>query len=342
MHETFNLVDADQNKPTTWSVMNKGIEETVALSLLSPAKGATLITAIGDYGGFVHYDLDKPVPEGNFMNPHFGNTDVIINAALNPDVMVRVGEGSTQVGGGNIGYSTNGGKTWQSTKNTPQPDSKRGTLCVSASGQTWIWTPANSTPYRTNNHGESWQKVNGLLDNTPVIADPINAAKFYALSLFDGKLFESNDSGNSFQQHELKLPNELPKKGKRGDNRGQQDHLYTTPGKESDFWIPAYDGLYHTDNINKTFAKVNDVQEIHAFSFGKAAPGKSYPALYLAGTINEVDGIFRSDDQGKNWLRINDDNHRWGLILQITSDFKTYGRVYVGTHGRGIFYGDLR
>jgi hypothetical protein len=39
-------------------------------------------------------------------------------------------------------------------------------------------------------------------------------------------------------------------------------------------------------------------------------------------------------------VRINDDQHQWGLVLQITGDPKLYGRVYVGAHGRGIFYGD--
>ncbi len=58
-YETFNLTDVDSGKPTRWSVMSTGIEETVALELLSPPRGAPLLTAIGDYGGFVHWDLDK-------------------------------------------------------------------------------------------------------------------------------------------------------------------------------------------------------------------------------------------------------------------------------------------
>jgi len=49
---------------------------------------------------------------------------------------------------------------------------------------------------------------------------------------------------------------------------------------------------------------------------------------------------FRSDDAAHNWVRINDDDHQWGLVLLITGDPKQYGRVYVGTHGRGTLYGD--
>ena len=74
--------------------------------------------------------------------------------------------------------------------------------------------------------------------------------------------------------------------------------------------------------------------------FGKAAPGNDYPALYMIGKVNGIRGIFRSDNAGKSWIRINNDQHQWGLLLHITGDPKKYGRVYVGTHGRGILYGD--
>jgi hypothetical protein len=66
------------------------------------------------------------------------------------------------------------------------------------------------------------------------------------------------------------------------------------------------------------------------------------PALYLVGTVDGVRGIFRSDDFAVTWLRINDDRHQWGLLMHITGDPKKYGRVYVGTHGRGTIYGDPR
>jgi hypothetical protein len=128
----------------------------------------------------------------------------------------------------------------------------------------------------------------------------------------------------------------------RFDNRGGQDQIYAALGREGDLWIAAYEGLFRTVDGGKTFAHLPHVQQIHAFGFGKAAPKSDYPALYLVGVVDGLRGIFRSDDTGQSWVRINDDQHRWGLVLQITGDPRIYGRVYVGTHGRGTFYGQPR
>ncbi len=145
-HECFNLTAMDAGKPVVWSVMSTGIEETVPLDLLSPPAGAHLVTAIGDYGGFVHWDLDKPASEGNFINPHFGNTDGLACAELKPEIIVRVGIESHQRNGGhNIGYSIDMGRTWQPTASMPTEKSSHGHIAVSAYGESWIWTPRLST-----------------------------------------------------------------------------------------------------------------------------------------------------------------------------------------------------
>ena len=342
-YETFDLSDADAGKPTHWSVMSKGIEETVALELISPPQGPRLVSAIGDYGGFVHEDLDKPSPEGNFTNPSFGNTTGVAFAQNDPNVIVRVG---TAAGGqnpnrANIGYSLNGGKTWQPPAATPQPDSASGHVAVSADGKAWVWTPDRSAPAVTRDHGATWTVCTGLPDNTRVIADPVNPQKFYGLDLFGGKLFVSLDAGATFTAQTLDLPGGLPQPGgDRFDARGGQDRLYAGPGKEADLWVAAFDGLYRSPDAGKTFVKLPAVQHLHAFGFGKGAPGHAEPALYLVGMVGGLQGVFRSDDAGQSWKRINDDQHQWGLVLQITGDPRLYGRVYVGTHGRGTVYGD--
>lgn len=340
-YETFDLSNADRGRPTHWSVMTRGVEETVALQLLSPPRGAHLITAIGDYGGFVHWNLDASPPEGNFDHPHFGNCTGVACGSLKPEVVVRVGRASGNRGGGNIGYSLDAGRTWQPTPATPRPSSNSGRIAVSSDGQTWIWTVSGSA-FRTTDRGATWTECSGLPANpTAVIADPLDPNLFYSLALFDGKLYTSNDGGTSFAARTFDLPGGLPRRGgDRFDARGGQDQLYATPGLTGDLWIAAFDGLYRSTDSGATFARVEGVEQIHAFGFGKGLA--SFPALYLVGTVRGVRGVFRSTDAGASWARINDYKHQWGLILQVSGDPRIFGRVYVGCHGRGVLYGDAK
>ena len=345
-YETFNLSAIDSGKPGKWSVMTTGIEETVALDLLSPPEGAHLLTAIGDYGGFVHEDLDKPAPGGNYDRPRFGNTTGLAGAVNSPETIVRVGRAAGN-SGGNIAYSMDGGRTWQPTASEP-PGASLGSVAVSSDGASWVWTPERGAVYYTGDFGGRWRKSAGIPANTRVTADPINPRRFYGLALFDGKMFVSMDGAATFTDQPLTLPDGLPTRGgtygndrsDRGDDRGGQDRIYATPGKEGDLWLAAFNGLYHSDNSGLTFARLGHVEQIHGFGFGQAAPGTTAATLYLIGVVDGVRGVFRSTNTAKSWVRINDDPHQWGLLLQIAVDPKQFGRVFVGTHGRGVFYGD--
>jgi hypothetical protein len=187
------------------------------------------------------------------------------------------------------------------------------------------------------------------MTNTRVVADPQDPHFFYAFSLFERKIYRSSDAAARFTAGNFTLQNApAPNHAARGDVRGGQDHIYATPGRSGDLWIAAFDGLWRAASLAMhdptgavDFARLPGVQQIQAFGFGKAAPGRTYPALYLAGTLQGQAGVFRSDDSARSWVRINDSRHQWGLILQIAGDPRLYGRVYVGTHGRGILYGDL-
>ena len=149
------------------------------------------------------------------------------------------------------------------------------------------------------------------------------------------------DSGRIFKEYPLILPEGLPEQNRnRGDTRGGQDRLYAAPGREGDLWIEAFDGLYHSVDSGNLFSKMKGVQEIHGFGFGRGTSESGYAALYLIGVVDDLRGIFRSDNIAESWTRINDDQHQWGLLLYITGDPRQYGRVYVGTHGRGIITGD--
>ncbi|MFT7776725.1 WD40/YVTN/BNR-like repeat-containing protein [Roseateles sp.] len=342
--ETLDLTQADSAKPTHWQVMSRGIEETVALALHSPTRGVPLVTAIGDYSGFVHADLDTAAP-GNPKPPFFGNTHDVTGAELAPEVVVRIGK--PRDGGSNLGYSLDGGTTWREPTTVPDSKSSDGFVAVSADGKSWVWTPRGGTPHVSHDRGDTWTAVKGLPAGTRVIADRVNPRRFHAMALFDDQLFASDDGGLTFSARPLALPDGPVTRAaagghnhsSRGDDRGGQDRLYATPGREGELWLAAFHGLYRSAS-GQSFQRQPAIAQIHAFGFGRGAPGASDPALYLVGTVSGRYGLFRSTDGAASWQRINDDAHQWGLILQVSGDPKLYGRVYVGTHGRGVLYGD--
>ncbi len=86
----------------------------------------------------------------------------------------------------------------------------------------------------------------------------------------------------------------------------------------------------------------NNICGADALGFGKAAPGKTFPAVYLLGTINQLHARYRSDDAGQTWIRIDDDQHQFATAdtPMIIGDPRIYGRVYITTGGRGVIYGD--
>jgi photosystem II stability/assembly factor-like uncharacterized protein len=363
--ETFNLTDLDAGKPTRWSIMAAGIEQTAELDMVSPTKGAHLLSAVGDYGGFVHWDLDKPAPEGASSPPVFNNTSGIACGESKPEVIVRVGVCSNHhLPGFNISYSLDSGKTWQppATQPATQPSAtgpqrggggpSNGDIAVSSDGATWVWIPRDCPAFFTTDKGATWTEAKGVPNNprpnnARIVADRVNPKKFYAMSLFEGKFFLSTDGAATFVEQPITLPDGLPRlEGARAAylsatfRNGGQDRLYITPGKEGDIWLAAFNGLYHSTDTGKTFARMDGVTELHGFGFGRAAPGASDPALYMIGVVNGQRGIFHSDDWARTWTRINDDQHQWGLVTQVTGDPKLYGRVYVGTFGRGFLYGD--
>jgi len=341
--ETHDLGAADNGRPTHWQVMSTGIEETVALALHSPTRGVPLVSAIGDYSGFVHTDLDVPA-DGNPKPPFLGNTNDVTGAELAPEVIVRVGrprEGTA------LGYSLDGGRSWQQPAALPDPRARDGSIAVSADGATWVWTPRGLLPHVSRDRGARWTPVSGLPPDTRVIADRVNARRFHAVSLSGNKLYASADAGVSFTERALDLPDGPVRASQpgdhnrtnRGDDRGGQDRLYAAPGREGELWLPAYHGLYHAAP-GQGLRRLPGVSQVHAFGFGRAAPGSDQATLYLVGTVHGQHGIYRSTDTAAQWLRINDDAHQWGLILQVSGDPKVFGRVYVGTHGRGVLYGD--
>ncbi|WP_141204860.1 RICIN domain-containing protein [Streptomyces griseorubiginosus] len=314
---------SDSGGTSHWAASGaRGLEETSLADAIAPPGGATVITSMGDQGGFRHDSLTE-VPSGRMKNPLMSSSTDIDFAQSKPSTMVRVGTGGDQDGA----YSTDGGRTWTGFAAEPVPSANMGHVALSADGSTIVWAESGQAPYRTTDKGAHWSKVSGLGTDAVVVADRSSANTFYSLS--GGKLYASTDGGATFAPRATGLPS---------------GRLTAVPGIEGDLWLAGGDrGLLHSTDGGRTFTTLSTVKSASALGFGKAKPGTGYQALYLIGTVDDVTGVFRSTDKGAGWLRINDDAHQWGAIGSlgiITGDPDTYGRVYIGTNGRGLQYGD--
>jgi photosystem II stability/assembly factor-like uncharacterized protein len=152
------------------------------------------------------------------------------------------------------------------------------------------------------------------------VADPVNPNKFYIYNSA-GSVLVSKDGGKSF-------------KSAGGDNAaytGGSKVMRAAPEKEGDLWIPLYKGgLARTKDGGESLEKIS------------AVPESKFPTIFIWGTVNGIVGIHRSTDEGKTWIRVNDDAHEYGGPANgqfVSGDMNTFGRVYMSTAGRGIVMG---
>jgi hypothetical protein len=315
-----DVTAADTRAATHWTFEDDGLEETVVQDLASPPTGAPLLSAVGDLGGFRHDNLDVSPPGGFFDNPVFTTTSSLDFAQGAPNIVARVGSSSGQPGA----YSTDGGTTWTPFLAAPTGSKGSGSIAVSADGTTFLWAPQAGTPSTSLDNGSTWTACAGLTAGVRVAADRVNALKFYASDR--NGTYVSSDSGANFVKT-------------AASPSGRPRPVF---GIEGDVWVATGSGLFHSQDSLATFAQVPLVNSATAVGFGMPAPGQSYPAVYLAGSVAGVWGVYRSDDLGATWQRIDDPQHQFGWINCLTGDPRQYGRVYLGTGGRGILYGDQR
>jgi photosystem II stability/assembly factor-like uncharacterized protein len=298
---------------------------------------------LGDIDGFRHDDLDQSPAEGTFSGQRYGNTEDLAFAGEKPNLIVRTGTGGGR-GTNRIihaSISKNGGKTWKTLASEPANNFGAGPIAISADGKTIVWTPRGGEPNYSVDQGTHWTVCAGLSSGVRVVADPLNPTQFYACDAREERVLISTNGAVSFTPTTAALPAAENFGGGFGGGGGSGAGLSATPGVEGDLWLAfRSNGLYHSTDAGATFTKLDTVQESFSLGFGKAAPGKKYPALFLIGNIGNLQALFRSDDEGKNWVCINDDQHQYGWVNHVTGDPRIYGRVYFATGGRGVIYGD--
>jgi hypothetical protein len=126
----------------------------------------------------------------------------------------------------------------------------------------------------------------------------------------------------------------------------QAASLVCAPGTLRDLWLALPDGLLRLAGLDRPAKRMCAVSEAWLLALGKAAPGAAYHSVYLWGKVwvggAETEGLFRSDDAGHSFQRIDDERHRYGRLLSMAADPLEHGTVYLAPHGRGVLMGRPR
>ncbi len=323
-----------------WKARAVGHEEIVTTGMLAcpPNGDIVLLSGVADVGGFDHTSLIAP-PSQNIWKSGLPSGMASTGVAFqetNTKFIARVGRIGWD-GSGTGGYSTNGGLSYNVFESIPGDG---GRIAISATNNTMVWATQGGNTYYSTNNGTNWNASAGLPSLIggsniftyiqPLAADKVNGNKFYAYN--NGKFYRSSDGGITFSVVNSSLP--------KLDNNDFVN-LVTVPGEEGVIYLGLNEsGLYRSSNGGTNFTKLTLPTTASLIAVGKSGTSNN-ATVFIYGTVNGLDGVFRSEDNGLTWTEISTAEYQMGdEPNSMAADRNIFGRIFIGTNGNGIYYGE--
>ena len=327
-----------------------GIEEVVSLDFIS-RPGKDPVSVIGDYDGFYHNadgTATQLSPSMNKLTTTTASTGGIAYCPANPDVMVRLSEGSA------MGYYTTDGTTWQELPNVPLSGAKAAINQLEDGTYRILVSSSGKISY-TDDYGKTWSTAStsdNLSSTIWMCVDEKNPQYVYAYGYYYNQyyFYSKPKADITDARYILMVSDDYGKTFKNNQTVCQYDQCdgayriaYLDEGT---FAIAAgYYGAYLVTDYGKTITKMDSVSYCKTMGYGAAAKDGDPYALYMYGKPADSDpeGIYRSTDCGKSWVLINQ-NHLYGGTGNgnyLVGDMNTFGTVYMSTVGCGIVVGKV-
>jgi hypothetical protein len=175
----------------------------------------------------------------------------------------------------------------------------------------------------------------------PLTGDKNNPGNFYMYKCnkpdWTSAIFHSTNKGDSFT---TKTQSAIPCAG--------EVNLKVNPTTANQLWLSTINAdvnnrlLRYSSDSGTTFNTISGISGVRQFGFGKSAPGKTNPTLFVIGVVNGIEGLYKSDDATTltpNPTFVNISQGRgFGIATSITGNMNKYAEVFVGTSGRGVMH----
>ncbi len=325
-----------------------GVEECVCLDFVS-VPGGQNYSAIGDYDGFIHIDINE-IPEQ--YNPNMGSTSAIAYCPQDPDVMIRIAEGDANNQASGY-YTLDGGKTWKGMK--PSSGGKAAIVKLDEGKYRFIKSGKESASVSySDDFGQTWENALSVNSKkvTHFLVDPVDPLLVYASAVTYNEYWASDTSKKEPTFDECHYSMYVSRDGGKTwednpickydmcDHTG--DPAYIT--KDTIAMAAGWNGLYIITEEGK---KAEQTDVFYCKTLGYGAPekkgGVNTVFMYGKPTESDPEGIYRSTDGCKTWVCINTD-HLYGGTGNgnfLVGDMNEFGTVYMSTVGAGIVCGKL-
>ena len=344
--------------PVAWTDQSAGIEQLVAMDILVPPGGNPIVASWDRAFFSISNESTYPSTYGP-VNGSFVAGWSLDYASSNPTFVVGIADwwGGVE----QSGYSTNGGQTWTpfATELPGGGTNYIGGTIAASTPNNIIWSPAGGlAPFYTLNGGATWTQISlpGVsnwstfdwayaFDTRTVTADRVLTNTFYLYDADQGGaqagVFKTTNGGQTWTKvFSGQIVNYSFYNGELESVPGQAGNLFFTGGIQGDGSTnQTWASFMRSTDGGSTWTAVPNVTEVFCYGFGAAAPGANYPSIYIAGWVNNVYGIWQSNDNAQSWIQIG--TYPLGsldYIKTISGDPDVYGQVYVGFNGSGYAY----
>ncbi len=321
-----NSIFAQQAKVSSSLSFDPAIYEGIKWRELGPFRGGRSCTVtgvkgkpnlyyFGAVGGGVWRSNDAGQTWGNISDNYFGGTIGAIAVAESDPNVIFVGEGEQTLrnnvaAGSGLWKSTDAGTTW---KNIGLADSKHisrirvhpknsDLVYVAAMGN--LWKPNETRGiFRSSDGGQTWKKILYINDKSgaaDLVLDPNNPRIMYASTW----------------------------------NMSRNGYRMDSGGPDSKIW-KSTDGGDTWENLSDKQGMPKGINGI----IGVTISPKNSNRVWAIIENQEAGGVYRSDDAGKTWAKINQDRallQRAWYYCRIYADSQNEDLVYVMNVSYGI------
>jgi photosystem II stability/assembly factor-like uncharacterized protein len=223
---------------------------------------------------------------------------------------------------GDIFRTRNGGKDWEALPGMHGKSVRA--MAVSASDNKVIVAGALDGVYRSNDGGNTWQRISsndGVVKNIESIAvDPKDPNVVYAGTWH--LAWKTSDGGANWQHI----------------NKGMIDDsdvfsIIVSSANSSEVFASACSGIYKSVSAGDQFEKIKGIP-FTARRTRVLKQDPSNPAIVYAGT---TEGLWKSVDEGKNWKRVGSPEV---VVNDVLVDPRNSQRVLLATDRSGVLASD--